>query len=239
MTDLLVGECDAYTTKECVVFDIRTTANRLEAALALLLDLTEAPAFTAEDVETERGVILEEMAEAADVPEDRLQDDLVRALWPRSSARRSSARRKPSPRSRAPSSPSASARSSCPRAWRSWLPALDPDKLLALMVKERARRGSSRARPARAQKAPRRTSPRATRCSVHLEAARPHAVAPPHRDARVRLRRRARAGRLRRDDRARGRRVLPSLAGGPREERARVPRGGGPHAPPGRRALPH
>lgn len=82
MTDKIGGECDAYTTKESVVFHARTTAERLRDALSLLLDLTEAPVFTADDVEVERRVILEEMAEANDVPEDRLHDTFVRALFP-------------------------------------------------------------------------------------------------------------------------------------------------------------
>src|SRR5258706_6928205 len=64
MTDRLGGDCDAYTTKESVAFHARTTAERAPEAVDLLLDLTEAPAFTADDVEVERGVILEEMAEA-------------------------------------------------------------------------------------------------------------------------------------------------------------------------------
>ena len=81
-TDRLGGDCDAYTTKETVAFHARTTASRAEEALDLLLDLTEAPAFTADDVDLEREVILEEMAEARDVPEDHLHDTFVRRLWP-------------------------------------------------------------------------------------------------------------------------------------------------------------
>lgn len=83
MTDRLGGECDAYTSKESVAFHARTTSERLGDAIDLLFDLTEAPAFTAEDVELERGVILEEMAEANDVPEDNLHDTFMRTLWPR------------------------------------------------------------------------------------------------------------------------------------------------------------
>jgi len=82
MTDRLGGDCDAYTTKESVAFHAQTTAERAGDALDLLLDLTEAPVFGADDVEVERGVILEEMAEANDIPEDRLNDAFLRALWP-------------------------------------------------------------------------------------------------------------------------------------------------------------
>lgn len=82
MTDRLGGDCDAYTSKEWMAVHARTPSERLDDALSLLLDLTEAPAFTAEDVETERKVILEEMAEASDVPEDRLHETFVRSYWP-------------------------------------------------------------------------------------------------------------------------------------------------------------
>ena len=81
-TDRLGGDCDAYTTKEWMAVHARTPSERLPDALSLLLDLTEAPAFTADDVETERKVILEEMAEANDVPEDRLHETFVRSYWP-------------------------------------------------------------------------------------------------------------------------------------------------------------
>jgi predicted Zn-dependent peptidase len=83
ITDRLGGDCDAYTTKECVAFHARVPAARAAEAVDLLLDLTAAPAFTAEDVAVERDVILEEIAEAHDVPDDLLHDTFVRALWPR------------------------------------------------------------------------------------------------------------------------------------------------------------
>ncbi|HUM01899.1 MAG TPA: pitrilysin family protein [Thermoanaerobaculia bacterium] len=82
MTDRLGGECDAYTTKDAVAFHARTTAERADEALDLLIDLTGAPAFTAADVEVERDVILEEMAEAKDIPEDFLHEVFLRQLWP-------------------------------------------------------------------------------------------------------------------------------------------------------------
>ena len=82
LTDRLGGECDAYTTRDAVAFHARTPAGSADEALDLLLDLTAAPAFTSADVEIEREVILEEMAEAKDVPEDFLHDVFLRRLWP-------------------------------------------------------------------------------------------------------------------------------------------------------------
>jgi predicted Zn-dependent peptidase len=82
ITDRLGGECDAYTTKESVSFHARVPSERAAEAVDLLLDLTAAPAFTAADVEVERGVILEEMAEAEDLAEDLLHEAFLRRLWP-------------------------------------------------------------------------------------------------------------------------------------------------------------
>jgi len=82
ITDRLGGECDAYTTKESVSFHARVPSERAAEAVDLLFDLTAAPAFTAADVEVERGVILEEMAEAEDLVEDLLHEAFLRRLWP-------------------------------------------------------------------------------------------------------------------------------------------------------------
>jgi predicted Zn-dependent peptidase len=82
LTDRLGGDCDAYTTKESVTFHARVPAERAKEAVDLLLDLTAAPAFTAADVDVERGVILEEMAEAEDAPDDLLNERFMRLLWP-------------------------------------------------------------------------------------------------------------------------------------------------------------
>ena len=82
ITDRLGGECDAYTTKESVSFHARVPSERVKEAVDLLLDLTAAPAFTVADVEVERGVILEEMAEAEDLADDQLHEAFLRRLWP-------------------------------------------------------------------------------------------------------------------------------------------------------------
>lgn len=44
-------------------------------------DIVLAPAFEADDVETERGVILEEIGEANDNPDDLVQELFVRGFW--------------------------------------------------------------------------------------------------------------------------------------------------------------
>lgn len=174
MTDRLGGDCDAYTTKESVTFHARTTADRLDDALALLLDLTEAPAFTAADVEVERGVILEEMAEASDVPEDRLHDTFVRLFWPdhplgapilgTEASVKGLTRRSLVERFREVFTPERTV----------WVAAgaFDPRTFRTRLERTRARRrtGRSSARRATGTPAPpaARPSPRAERCTVHI-----------------------------------------------------------------------
>lgn len=168
-TDRIGGECDAYTTKESVVFHARTPAERLPEALSLLLDLTEAPAFTAEDVDVERRVILEEMAEANDVPEDRLHDTFVRALFPthplgapvlgHEETVRGLSRSSLASRFRAIFRPDRTAIVAAG--------AFEPARLLDLVSKERETRRRSKEAAASAWRtsAP---SPRAARCAFHI-----------------------------------------------------------------------
>lgn len=166
ITDRLGGDCDAYTTKECVAFHARVPAARAADAVDLLLDLTSAPAFTSEDVEVERGVILEEIAEAHDVPDNLLHDTFVRALWP--------AHDLGEPIFGSKESVSALTRAALAARFRAiFRPertlvvaagAMDPDRLVALLERGRLRRAPMR--PAPAGGAPR--PPRAERCAVAI-----------------------------------------------------------------------
>ena len=79
--DRLGGDVDAFTTKEHTGFYAHTLDARFAEALDLLADVVLAPAFGAADVETERGVILEEIGEANDNPEDLVHEMFVRAFW--------------------------------------------------------------------------------------------------------------------------------------------------------------
>ena len=79
--DRLGGDVDAFTTKEYTGFYCRTLDTRFAKALDLLGDVVLAPAFRAADVEVERGVILEEIGEANDNPEDLAHENFVQAFW--------------------------------------------------------------------------------------------------------------------------------------------------------------
>jgi predicted Zn-dependent peptidase len=79
--DRLGGDVDAFTTKEYTGFYAHTQDSRFAEALDLLGDVVLSPAFEAVDIEVERGVILEEIGEANDNPDDLVHELFVRSFW--------------------------------------------------------------------------------------------------------------------------------------------------------------
>ncbi len=79
--DRLGGDVDAFTTREYTGFYVHTLDSQFPEALDLLGDVVLSPAFAADDVEMERGVILEEIGEANDNPDDLVHEMFVRAFW--------------------------------------------------------------------------------------------------------------------------------------------------------------
>src|SRR5438046_4279070 len=57
--DILGGDVDAFTGKEYTSFYAHVLDEQLDTALDLLTDIVAAPRFTADDVESERAVILD------------------------------------------------------------------------------------------------------------------------------------------------------------------------------------
>src|ERR671938_1626887 len=74
--DILGGDVDAFTGKEYTSFYAHVLDEQLGTALDLLTDIVVAPAFTAEDVESERSVILEEIKLVGET-----QDDMVNEMF--------------------------------------------------------------------------------------------------------------------------------------------------------------
>ncbi len=79
--DRLGGDVDAFTTKEYTGFYVHTLDSRFSEALDLMGDVVLSPAFDSVDIEAERGVILEELGEANDNPEDLVHEMFVRSFW--------------------------------------------------------------------------------------------------------------------------------------------------------------
>jgi predicted Zn-dependent peptidase len=79
--DRLGGDVDAFTTKEYTGFYVHTLDTRFAEALDLMGDVVLSPAFDASDIEMERGVILEEIGEANDNPDDLVHEMFVSSFW--------------------------------------------------------------------------------------------------------------------------------------------------------------
>jgi predicted Zn-dependent peptidase len=79
--DRLGGDVDAFTTREYTAFYAHTQDSRFAEALDLLADVVLGSAFARSHVETERGVILEEIGEAHDDPGDLVHELFLDSFW--------------------------------------------------------------------------------------------------------------------------------------------------------------
>jgi predicted Zn-dependent peptidase len=80
--DILGGDVDAFTGKEYTSFYAHVLDEQVDLALDLLTDIVVSPAFTDNDLEMERGVILEEIKMVEDTPDDLVHEIFVPAFWP-------------------------------------------------------------------------------------------------------------------------------------------------------------
>jgi predicted Zn-dependent peptidase len=79
--DTVGGELNAYTDKERVVFYASVLDEYFERAVDILTDITFNSVFPEQQIEKERGVILEEMAMYQDDPDDSLQDEFEAVIY--------------------------------------------------------------------------------------------------------------------------------------------------------------
>lgn len=79
--DSVGGGLDAFTSKELVSFNTKVMDEHLPLALDVLADLVLNPLFRAEDIEKEKGVILEEIKMEADQPEFVLHETFISNFW--------------------------------------------------------------------------------------------------------------------------------------------------------------
>ena len=79
--DAIGGQVNAFTTKESTCFYVRALDTHLGQATDILCDMFFHSAFRQEDVDTERGVILEEIGMYADNPEDLCSERLAAAVY--------------------------------------------------------------------------------------------------------------------------------------------------------------
>ncbi len=80
-TDRLGGSVDAFTGKESACFYGKVLKEQLPDLVAILGDLVTSPRFDAEELARERGVILEEIAQSEDQPDDWVSELFYGNFW--------------------------------------------------------------------------------------------------------------------------------------------------------------
>ncbi len=79
--DSMGGQLDAFTSRENACYYAMVLDEHLADALDLLADLVTNPRLNPEELERERGVVLEEIASAEDDPEDLLFETFLSRFW--------------------------------------------------------------------------------------------------------------------------------------------------------------
>ena len=76
------GELNAYTAREQTAFHARVLKEDVGLALDILADILINPAFDGNEIEREREVILQEIGQTRDTPDDLIFDHLQEACYP-------------------------------------------------------------------------------------------------------------------------------------------------------------
>src|SRR5437899_7803238 len=79
--DSIGGNMDAFTAKEMVCFNTKVLDEHLPIAMDVLSDLVLNPMFREEDIEKEKGVILEEIKMDADSPDYLVHEIFSSNFW--------------------------------------------------------------------------------------------------------------------------------------------------------------
>ena len=85
--DSIGGGLDAFTSKEMVSYNTKVLDEHLPIAFDVLADMVRNPLFREEDIEKEKGVILEELKMEVDNPEYLLHEIFSQQFLERSSDR--------------------------------------------------------------------------------------------------------------------------------------------------------
>jgi len=76
------GEINAFTAKEYTCYYARVLDNDLPLAVDVICDMVTGSRLASQDVDNERGVILEEIAMHDDDPSDAVHDTFAEVVWP-------------------------------------------------------------------------------------------------------------------------------------------------------------
>ena len=79
--DRLGGELNAFTTKEEIVFHATVLKEDLSKAAALLFELATCPTFPDQEINTEKGVVIDEIQSYKDSPSEDIYDKFEEMLF--------------------------------------------------------------------------------------------------------------------------------------------------------------
>jgi predicted Zn-dependent peptidase len=79
--DSIGGNMDAFTSKECICFNVKVLDEHVPVALEILCDLVLYPVFDDQDIARERGVILEEIKMDEDNPDYLVHEIFTQNFW--------------------------------------------------------------------------------------------------------------------------------------------------------------
>jgi predicted Zn-dependent peptidase len=79
--DSIGGQLDAFTAKEYASYYIKVLDEHLPLALDILSDIVLHPAFSPEDVEREKKVVVEEIKMVEDTPDDLVHELFTQGFW--------------------------------------------------------------------------------------------------------------------------------------------------------------
>ncbi|MFP5455422.1 MAG: M16 family metallopeptidase [Alphaproteobacteria bacterium] len=76
------GYLNAYTSRDQTAFQARLLAENVDLGVELVADLVRKPHFEASDLVREKDVVLQELGEARDLPDDIINDHFHSTAWP-------------------------------------------------------------------------------------------------------------------------------------------------------------
>jgi predicted Zn-dependent peptidase len=79
--DSIGGQMDAFTAKEYASYYIKVLDEHLPRALDVLADIVMRPAFSIDDIEREKKVVLEEIKMVEDTPDDLVHELFTEQFW--------------------------------------------------------------------------------------------------------------------------------------------------------------
>src|SRR5574339_1078363 len=79
--DSIGGQLDAFTAKEYASYYIKVLDEHLPLALDILSDIVLNPAFTPDDIEREKKVVVEEIKMVEDTPDDLVHELFTQSFW--------------------------------------------------------------------------------------------------------------------------------------------------------------